>query len=138
MRAPSFGYLPEDAPRIIELLKAQKSVFSLPAELLLRYGLRRAEVAGLKGSEVNKVAGLLRIKGKSGKIRYVDLTADLADQLNESKEFLFTLNQAWKRKLYQVVRQAARELGIKVSGLHRLRSNYVQDKYLQLRKKRQD
>lgn len=34
-----------------------------------------------------------------------------------------------------MVRQAARELGIKVSGLHRLRSNYAQDKYLELREK---
>ena len=33
---------------------------------------------------------------------------------------------------YQAVRQAARELGIKVSGLHRLRSNYAQEKYRKL------
>ena len=65
----------------------------------------------------------------------MELPADLADQLNESKEFLFTPNQAWKSKFYQIVRQAARELGIKVSGLHRLRSNYAQDKYLELREK---
>ena len=64
-----------------------------------------------------------------------ELPEDLSDQLNESKEFLFTPNQAWKSKLYQEVRQAARELGIKVSGLHRLRSNYAQDKYLELRQK---
>lgn len=57
----------------------------------------------------------------------------LADQLNESKEFLFTPNQAWKSKFYQAVRKAARELGIKISGLHRLRSNYAQAKYLSLR-----
>ena len=135
VRAPRFGYLPEDAPRIIEHLKANESVFALPAELLLRCGLRRSEVAGLKGSDVNKAAGLLRIKGKGGKVRYVELPADLAEQLNESKEYLFTPNQAWKSKLYQEVRKAARELGIKISGLHRLRSNYAQDKYLELRAK---
>lgn len=135
VRAPRFGYLPEDAPRIIELLKTQKSVFALPAELLLRCGLRRAEVAGLKGSDVNKIALMLRIKGKGGKVRYVELPVNLADQLNESKEFLFTPNQAWKSKFYQAVRKAARELGIKISGLHRLRSNYAQAKYLSLRVK---
>jgi integrase len=135
VRAPRFGYLPEDAPRIIEFLKTQKSVFTLPAELLLRCGLRRAEVAGLKGSDVNKAAGMLRIKGKGGKVRYVELPADLAEQLNESKEFLFTPNQAWKSKLYQTVRKAARELGLKISGLHRLRSNYAQEKYRNLRAK---
>jgi len=134
VRAPRFGYLPEDAPRIIEHLKANESVFALPAELLLRCGLRRSEVAGLKGSDVNKAAGLLRIKGKGGKVRYVELPADLAEQLNESKEYLFTPNQSWKSKLYQAVRKAARELGIKISGLHRLRSDYAQDKYLELRK----
>jgi hypothetical protein len=48
---------------------------------------------------------------------------DLADQLNESKEFQFTLNQAWKSKLYQAVRKATRELEIKISGLHRLCSS---------------
>ncbi len=133
VRAPRFGYLPEDAQRIIELLKTQNSVFALPAELVLRCGLRRAEVAGLKGSDVNKVALMLRIKGKGGKVRYVELPADLAEQLNESKEFLFTPNQAWKSKFYQTVRKAARELGIKISGLHRLRSNYAQAKYLSLR-----
>jgi len=76
---------------------------------------------------------MLRIKGKGGKVRYVELPADLAEQLNESKEFLFTPNQAWKSKFYQAVRKAARELGIKISGLHRLRSNYAQAKYLSLR-----
>ncbi len=135
VRAPRFGYLPEDAPRIIELLKTQNSVFALPAELVLRCGLRRAEVAGLKGSDVNKFALMLRIKGKGGKVRYVELPVDLAEQLNESKEFLFTPNQAWKSKFYQAVRKAARELGIKISGLHRLRSNYAQAKYLSLRVK---
>lgn len=59
---------------------------------------------------------------------------DLTKQLNESRGFLFTPNQAWKRKLYQVVRQATGELGIKISGLHRLRSNDAQGKYLELRK----
>jgi hypothetical protein len=35
--------------------------------------------------------------------------------------------------LFQEVRKAARELGIKISGLHRLRSNYAQEKYRNLR-----
>ena len=65
-------------------------------------------------------------------LRY--LPADLAEQLNESKEYLFTSNQAWKSKFYQAVRKAARDLGIKVSGIHRLRSNYAQQKYSKLRK----
>jgi hypothetical protein len=55
---------------------------------------------------VNKTVLMLLVKG--GKVRYVDLPADLADQLNESKEFLFTPNQAWKSKFYQAVRLAPR------------------------------
>ncbi len=43
---PRFGYLAEDALHLIELLKAQKSVFALPAELLPRFGLRLHEIAG--------------------------------------------------------------------------------------------
>ena len=50
--------------------QAQVRVKLYPAELILRCGLRRAEVAGLRGSDVNKAALLLRIKGKGGKIRY--------------------------------------------------------------------
>jgi hypothetical protein len=65
---------------------------------------------------------------------FVELPADLAVKLNTSKEYLFTPNQSWKSAFYQAVRQAARELGIKISGLHRLRSNYAQEKYRKLRK----
>jgi integrase len=135
VRAPRFGYLPEDAPRIIECLKASGSAFVLPAEVVLRCGLRLSEVAGMRGSDVDKTGGLLRVKGKGGKVRHVELPADLAEQLNESKEFLFTPNQTWKSKFYQAMRKATRNLGIKVSGIHRLRSNYAQDKYTKLRAK---
>lgn len=106
-----------------------------PAELLLRCGLRRSEVAGLKGSDVDKEHLVLHIKGKDGRKRTVEIPADLAEKLNTSKEFLFTPNQTWKSKFYQMVCKAARALGIKVSGLHRLRSNYAQDRYLELHKK---
>ena len=135
VRAPRFGYLPEDAPRIIVYMQANDSVFALPTEVILRCGLRCSEVAGLKGSDVDKENLVLHIKGKGGRKRTVELPADLAEQLNESKEYLFTPNQAWKSKFYQAVRKAARALGIKISGLHRLRSNYAQDKYTKLRAK---
>ncbi len=135
VRSPRFGYLPEDAPRIIEHMKATGSEFTLPTEVMLLCGLRCAEVAGMKGSDVDKKAMQLRIKGKGGKVRFVELPADLAEQLNESKEFLFTPNQSWKSAFYQAVRKAARALGIKISGLHRLRSSYAQGKYTKLRAK---
>ncbi|MCX6083176.1 MAG: site-specific integrase [Chloroflexi bacterium] len=107
----------------------------MPIEVILLCGLRCSEVAGLKGSDVDKENLVLHIKGKGGRKRTVELPVDLAEQLNESKEYLFTPNQAWKSKFYQAVRKAARALGIKISGLHRLRSNYAQDKYTKLRAK---
>lgn len=134
VRAPRFGYLPEDAPRIIDHLKSRNSVFALPAEIVLRCGLRLSEVAGLKGSDIDLETLQLRVKGKGGKVRFVALPADLAGRLNPSEEFLFTPSQSWKSAFYQAVRNAARELDIKVSGLHRLRSNYAQENYLELRK----
>ena len=45
----------------------------------------------------------------------------------------FIPNQAWKSAFYQAVRQATRELGITISGLHRLRANYAQNEYNDLR-----
>jgi integrase len=133
VRAPRFGYRPEDAPRIIAHMQAKGSVFALPAEILLECGLRRNEVATLRGSDVDVENLKLRVKGKGGRVREVDLPAHLAEQLNTSKPFLFTPSQSWKSAFYQAVRKAARELGIKVSGLHRLRSNYAQEKYRKLR-----
>ena len=134
VRAPRFGYLPEDAPRIIAHMQAKDSVFALPAALALECGLRRNEIATLRGNDVDTENLKLHIKGKGGKIRFVELPAHLAEQLNASKEFLFTPSVSWKSAFYQAVRNAARDLGIKVSGLHRFRSNYAQEKYRKLRK----
>jgi hypothetical protein len=64
---------------------------------------------------------------QGGKIRFAELPAGLAEQLNTSKELLFTPSQSWKSAFCQAVRNAARDLGIKVSGLHRLRSNCAQN-----------
>lgn len=133
VRAPRFGYLPEDAPRIIAQMQDKGSVFALPVALALECGLRRNEIATLRGSDADTVNLKLRVKGKGGRVREVDLPAHLAEQLNTSKEFLFTPSQFWKSAFYQAVRKAARELGIKVSGLHRLRSNYAREKYRKLR-----
>jgi integrase len=133
VRAPRFGYKPEDALRIIAHMQAKGSVFALPAEILLECGLRRNEVATLRGSNVDTENLKLNIKGKGGRKRVVDLPAHLAEQLNASKQFLFTPSESWKSAFYQAVRNAARELGIKASGLQRLRSNYAQEKYRKLR-----
>ena len=96
---------------------ALAAVFALPAEIVLRCGLRCSEVAGMKGSDIDLANQKLHIQGKGGKFRFVELSADLAVKLNTSKEYLFTPNQSWKSAFYQALRQAAREMGIKISGL---------------------
>jgi len=132
VRQPRFGYLPEDAERILETLKQKGSVFALPAEIALRCGLRLSEIAGLQGKHVDLANGKLHVVGKGGKKRDVDLPADLAEQLNPSKQYLFDPSRSWKQAFYQAVRDAARALGIQVSGVHRLRANCFQNTYDEL------
>jgi integrase len=132
VRQPRFGYIPEDAERIIEAMKSKGSPFALPAELVLRCGLRISEVAGLKGENVDLAHMILHITGKGGRQREVPLPPEIAQQLNSSKQYLFTPNMTWKKSFYYSVRATARTLGIVISGVHRLRANCLQNTYEQL------
>jgi integrase len=129
VRQPRFGYIPEDAERIVAYLKDHSSKFALAAEIALRCGLRISEIAGLQGKHVDLENGELHVVGKGGKKRDVDLPAGLAEQLNPSKQYLFDPSRSWKQAFYQAVRDAARALGIQVSGVHRLRANCFQNTY---------
>ncbi len=53
VRHPRYGYTSEDAERIVQYLNERQSSFALPAELALRCGLRKSEVAGLKGENID-------------------------------------------------------------------------------------
>jgi integrase len=75
VRQPRFGYLPEDAERILGYLKEHGSRFALPAEIALRCGLRISEIAGLQGRHVDLENGKLHVVGKGGRKRDVDLPA---------------------------------------------------------------
>ncbi|MBI9052003.1 MAG: site-specific integrase [Anaerolineaceae bacterium] len=130
VRSPRFGYRMEDAERIIEYLKNKNSVFALPAELALRCGLREDEIAGLRGENVDVANQVLHIKGKGGKWRQVPIPEDLMKKLNTSKQHLFTPSASWRSSFRQTVRNATRALEIELSGVHRLRSNYAQNKYM--------
>jgi integrase len=129
VRQPRFGYIPEDADRILAYLKENGSKFALPAEIALRCGLRISEIAGLEGKHVDLEKMVLHVTGKGGKKRDVELTADLAEQINSSKQYLFDPSRSWKQAFYLTVRESARALGIQVSGVHRLRANYAQNKH---------
>jgi integrase len=134
VRQPRFGYIPEDAERILVYLKEHGSKFALPAEIALRCGLRISEIAGLQGKHVDLEKMVLHVTGKGGKKRDVELPADLAEQINPSKQYLFDPSRSWKQAFYKAVRDASRKLGIQVSGVHRLRANYAQNVHKELLK----
>jgi integrase len=131
---PRFGYAEEDAPRIVERLAQKGSSFALAAEIALRCGLRSAEIAGLKGEYIDNIHNLIYAEGKGGKVRAVPIPPDLVERLDLSKQYLFVPSGPWKHAFYGAVRRAARELGITISGIHRLRANWAQNRYLTLTK----
>jgi integrase len=131
VRAPRFGYRTEDSVKVVEFLKEKKSVYALPAELALRCGLREDEIAGLKGENIDVEHNLLHITGKGGRYRPVPIPEELLSRLNRSKQYLFTPSASWRSGFRHTVREATKELGIEVSGVHRLRANYAQSKYLE-------
>jgi integrase len=129
VRMPRFGYKPEDAERVVTHLKDKISKYALPADLALYCGLREDEIAGLKGESVDKEQKLLHITGKGGRYRAVPIPDFLLDQLNCSKQYLFTPSASWRAGFQRTVRDATRSLGIEISGVHRLRANFAQNKY---------
>ena len=129
VRMPRFGYKPEDAEKVIAYLKNKKSGYALPAELALRCGLREDEIAGLKGENIDVKQKLLHITGKGGRYRQVPIPDDLLNHLNRSKQYLFTPSASWRAGFRRTVRDATRALGIEISGVHRLRANFAQNKY---------
>jgi integrase len=129
VRMPRFGYKPEDAERVVAHLKDRNSKYALPADLALYCGLREDEIAGLKGESVDKEQKLLHITGKGGRYRGVPIPDFLLDQLNCSKQYLFTPSASWRAGFRRTVREATRALGIEISGVHRLRANFAQKKF---------
>jgi hypothetical protein len=133
VRSPRYGYQDEDAECIVQYLIDHHSAFALPAELALRCGLRKSEIAGLKGKDIDKVKMVIHIVGKGGRPREVPLPPHLADKLNTSKQYLFTPSRSWKSAFFQAVANAAKALDINLTGIHRLRSNFAQNLYVDLR-----
>jgi integrase len=129
VRSPRFGYRPEDAEKVVAYLKDKKSAYALPAELALRCGLREDEIAGLKGENVDAERHLLHITGKGGRYRPVPIPEELLSQLNRSRQYLFTPSASWRAGFRRTVRDATKALEIEISGVHRLRANFAQNKY---------
>jgi len=129
VRMPRFGYKPDDAEKLVAHLKDKNSIYALPAELALYCGLREDEIAGLKGENVDKAQKVLHITGKGGRYRRVPIPDNLLDQLNCSKQYLFTPSASWQAGFRRTVRDATRALGIEISGVHRLRANFAQKKF---------
>ena len=131
VRMPRFGYRPEDAERVVVYLKEKRSVYALPVELALRCGLREDEIAGLKGENIDVENHLLHVTGKGGRYRAVPIPEELLSRLNRSKQFLFTPSASWRAGFRRTVLETTKELGIGISGVHRLRANFAQSKYLE-------
>ena len=131
VRAPRFGYRTEDSVKVVEFLKEKKSVYALPAELALRCGLREDEMAGMQGRNIDLEHNLLHITGKGGRYRPVPIPEDLILRLNRSKQFIFTPSASWRAGFRRTVLDTTKELGIGISGVHRLRANYAQNRYLE-------
>jgi integrase len=133
VRSPRYGYQDKDAERIVQYLVERHSHFALAAELALRCGLRKDELAGLKGKDIDKEKLIIKVIGKGGRYREVPLPAELAGKLNTSRQFIFTPSRSWKSAFFQAVVLAAKVLEIDLTGVHRLRSNFAQNLYEDLR-----
>jgi len=133
VRSPRFGYQFTDAERIVAYLTERSSRFALPAELALRCGLREDEIAGLRGQDIDLARSCLHVTGKGGKVRTVPMPTDIAARLNPSMQYQFTPSSAWRSAFRQTVARAAKALGIQLTGVHRLRANFAQQRYLRLR-----
>lgn len=131
VRAPRFGYRIEDSVKVVEFLTEKKSAYALPAELALRCGLREDEMAGMQGQNIDVEHNLLHITGKGGRYRPVPIPEDLILRLNRSKQFIFTPSASWRAGFRRAVLDTTKELGIGISGVHRLRANYAQNRYLE-------
>lgn len=129
VRTSRFGYRPEDADRLVRYLIEKGSPYALPAQLARYCGLREDEIAGLKGEQIDKEQMLLQITGKGGRYRSVPAPENIISQLNTSKQFLFTPSASWRAGFRRVVGEATKVLGIEISGVHRLRANFAQEKY---------
>jgi len=130
VRSPRFGYRPEDAVKVVKYLQNNHSAYALPAELALHCGLREDEIAGLEGENIDVEHKVLHITGKGGRYRQVPIPEDLISRLNRSKQYLFTPSASWRAGFRRIVREATNALGIEISGVHRLRANYAQNKYV--------
>lgn len=133
VRSPRYGYQEEDAERLVQYLTEHDSAFTLAAELALRCGLRKSEIAGIKGEDIDKEKLVIRVIGKGGRYREIPLPDDLSEKLNTSKQYIFTPSRSWKSAFYQAVAKAAKALEIDLTGVHRLRSNFAQNLYEDLR-----
>lgn len=132
VRKPRYGYLEEDAKKIVDYLYQNNSKFALPAEIGLSCGLRKSEIAGLRGNDFDKEKMIVRVIGKGGRYREVDFPEELVEKINTSQQFIFSPKRSWKQAFYVAITNATIALKIDVKGVHRLRSNFAQNTYNEL------
>lgn len=126
MRAPRYGYHPEDANRILTRLEDKKSAYALAVKIIFRSALRENEAAGLSGMNVDRDRRRLCIKGKGGKYREIPVPSSLLEILPRTRGYYFTPKESWCANLRSGVHKVNLELGIEESGIHRFRATRAQ------------
>lgn len=132
VRKPRYGYIEHDAKRIVDYLYQTNSKFALAAEIGLGCGLRKSEIAGLRGNDFDTEKMIIRVIGKGGRFREVKLPDAIAEKINTSQQFIFSPKRSWKKAFYDAITNATIALKIDIKGVHRLRSNFAQNVYEEL------
>jgi integrase len=133
VRVPRYGYDPQDAKRILVYFQEKNSKYALAVEIAYRAALREDEIAGLKGTQVDRIHHLFCFKGKGGRYREVPVSSSLILKLPVTNGYFFTPKESWRLSLTSAVHRACCALGIEISGVHRLRSTRAQIWYTALR-----
>lgn len=96
-------------------------------------GLRISEALNVRASDLD--GKLLRIKGKGGLVRFVELP----DEILEKLKLLMELKPSGKifnkdpSSVQRALRKACEALGIECKGIHGLRHDYAVNRYTELR-----
>jgi integrase/recombinase XerD len=121
----------ENCDRVIESVTQEdtKMILSLAAIV----GLRISEALNVRSSDLD--GKTLRVKGKGGLIRFVELPDEIVEKLKPFVERkpsgkLFNKDPS---SVQRALRKACEALGIECKGVHGLRHDYAVNRYVELR-----
>lgn len=133
VRKQAGAYSPEEARAIMAAVKGPAG-FALRVQYYL--GLRVSEAVKLRPENVDLEAGIVRVKGKGGRLREVPIPAELLPWLPDlvaatpPGQRLFPVAA---RRVQEAVRKACLQAGISPHGTHGFRHSYAVNLYEELR-----